>query len=106
MACDSNGKLYGISASTATEGNNGGILYEINKTTGTLREIGDTQVSPKYTQSAVINTSDNTFYWFANEEDEAANLYTVDLTTGKPLWSERYLMEIKSWGLYSRPRSS
>ncbi len=83
MACDSDGKLYGISASTATEGNNGGILYEINKTTGTLREIGDTQVSPKYTQSAVINTSDNTFYWFANEEDEAANLYTVDLTTGE-----------------------
>jgi len=40
-------------------------------------------VSPKYTQSAVINTSDNTFYWFANEEDEAANLYTVDLTTGE-----------------------
>ena len=40
-------------------------------------------MSPKYTQSAVINTSDNTFYWFANEEDEAANLYTVDLTTGE-----------------------
>lgn len=82
MACASDGKLYGISASTATEGNNGGVLYEIDKTTGALREIGDTQVSPKYTQSAVINPADDTFYWFANEEDEAANLYTVDLTTG------------------------
>ncbi len=83
MACASDGKLYGISASTSDEENNGGILYEINKTTGSLREIGDTQVSPKYTQSAVINPSDDTFYWFANEEDEAANLYTVDLSTGE-----------------------
>lgn len=82
MACASDGALYGISASTSDEENNGGILYEINKTTGALREIGDTQVSPKYTQSAVINPSDDTFYWFANEEDESANLYTVDLSTG------------------------
>lgn len=101
MACDSNGKLYGISASTATEGNNGGILYEINKTTGTLREIGDTQVSPKYTQSAVINTSDNTFYWFANEEGEPASSNSVSVGDALlPPYSQDFT-EKNSLGLFT-----
>lgn len=68
---------------TASQTNNGGILYKIDKTTGILTKVGDTGVDPKFFQSAVINPKDDTFYWFANEEDESANLYTVNLSTGE-----------------------
>lgn len=83
MACGSDGTLYGITASTASNGNNGGMLVRIDKKTGKTTKIGDTGVRPKYFQSAVINTDNGNFYWFANEEDESANLYQISLTTGK-----------------------
>ena len=83
MACASDGTLYGITASTASTGNNGGMLVKIDKKTGKTTKIGDTGVRPKYFQSAVINTDNGHLYWFANEEDESANLYDVNLTTGK-----------------------
>jgi len=82
MACAADGTLYGIKASTSSTTNNGGMLVKIDKKTGEITKIGDTGVRPKYFQSAVINTDTNHFYWFANEEDESANLYDVDLTTG------------------------
>ena len=82
MACAADGTLYGITASTSATGNNGGMLVKIDKKDGSLTKIGDTGVRPKYHQSAVIDTATGTFYWFANEEDEAANLYTVNLLTG------------------------
>ena len=83
MGCTKDGTLYGISSNTASQTNNGGILYKIDKTTGILTKVGDTGVDPKFFQSAVINPKDDTFYWFANEEDESANLYTVNLSTGE-----------------------
>lgn len=86
LAASADGQLYGITASTATSSsnNNGGTLVRIDKTTGALTTIGDTGVRPgAYFQSATIDTATGKFYWFANEYDEAANLYTVDLTTGK-----------------------
>lgn len=82
MGCTTDGTLYGISSNTASGSNNGGILYRIDKTTGALTEIGDTGVDPKYFQSAIVDIKKDIFYWFANEEDESANLYTVNLTTG------------------------
>lgn len=82
MGCSSDGTLYGISGNTAAGSNNGGILYKIDKTNGTLTPVGDTGVKPKYFQSAVIDSRSDTFYWFANEEDESANLYIVDLSKG------------------------
>lgn len=85
LAATADGKLYGITASTAASGseNNGGILVSVDKQTGKLTTIGDTGVRPgAYFQSATIDTATGTFYWFANEQDEASNLYTIDLSTG------------------------
>jgi len=45
--------------------------------------IGDTGVRPYFDQSAVINPDSGVFYWLANTQTEDANLYTVDLATGK-----------------------
>ncbi len=86
LASTADGKLYGITASTAAAGsdNNGGVLVSVNKTTGAIDSIGDTGVRPgAYFQSATIDAATGVFYWFANEQDEASNLYTVDLATGK-----------------------
>lgn len=86
LAASADGKLYGITASTASAGseNNGGVLVSVDKSTGAITTIGDTGVKPgAYFQSATIDVATGTFYWFANEQDEASNLYTVDLTTGK-----------------------
>ena len=85
LACTADGRLYGITASTAASGeaNNGGVLVSVDKTTGKLTKVGDTGVRPgAYFQAATIDTGTGVFYWFANEQDEAANLYTVNLTTG------------------------
>lgn len=86
MAAAADGTLYGITASTAAtdSANNGGVLVKVDASTGALTTIGETGVKPgAYFQSATIDANTGTFYWFANEEDESSNLYTVDLTTGK-----------------------
>lgn len=85
MACDRNGILYGITSNTATDTNNGGMLVKIDKKNGEITKIGDTGIKPKYFQSAVIDINSNKFYWFANEEDESANLYEVNLNTGNAI---------------------
>lgn len=85
LAASADGQLYGITASTAASGkaNNGGVLVRVNKATGELTTVGDTGVRPgAYFQSATIDVASGIMYWFANEEDEAANLYTVNLTDG------------------------
>lgn len=85
LACTADGRLYGITASTAATGtaNNGGTLVSVDKTTGKLTKIGDTGVRPgAYFQAATIDAATGVFYWFANEQDAAANLYTVSLITG------------------------
>lgn len=85
MACAADGTLYGITSSTAATGsNNGGVLVKINKTTGELTTIGDTGVKPGlYYQSTVIDPATGTFYWFANEEDESSNLYSINPATAE-----------------------
>lgn len=83
MAFSREGILYGITASTSQTGNNGGMLVSINTENGNITQIGDTGIKPDFFQSAVIDTNNNRFYWFANEEDESANLYDVDITTGE-----------------------
>lgn len=85
MAADSKGQLYGITMSGIDGNGNGGTLVKIDKTTGAFTVIGQTGIKAnKYYQSAVIDPNTDTFYWFAVDDNQNANLYTVDLTTGKP----------------------
>lgn len=83
MAFDTSGQLYGITGSPTEAVDRCGMLVKIDKTTGKCTLVGDTGVKPKFDQSAVIDPATGVFYWFANDVQENANLYTVDLTTGK-----------------------
>lgn len=83
MAFDATGQLYGITGSLSEVTEGSGQLVKIDKTSGTCTAVGATGVMPKYDQSAVIDPATGIFYWFANDASENANLYTVDLTSGK-----------------------
>jgi len=83
MAFDKTGQLWGITASSSQTSADGGFLVRVDKATGELTMIGDTGVRPYFDQSAVINPDSGVFYWLANTQTEDANLYTVDLATGK-----------------------
>ncbi len=83
MAAAPDGTLYGITMKTQSGSQAGGRLVKIDTATGALTEIGATGVTPDYFQSAVIDKSTGVFYWFAVDANQNANLYTVDLATGK-----------------------
>lgn len=83
MAADRQGNLYGITASSSTTSVDGGYLMKINKADGTLTKVGDTGVRPYYDQSAVIDATGKTMYWFANDQNENSNVYAVNLATAE-----------------------
>lgn len=83
MAADRQGNLYGITASSSTTSVDGGYLMKINKADGTLTKVGDTGVRPYYDQSAVIDATGKTMYWFANDQKENSNVYAVNLATAE-----------------------
>lgn len=83
MAADRQGNLYGITASSSTTSVDGGYLMKINKADGTLTKVGDTGVRPYYDQSAVIDATGKTMYWFANDQKENSNVYAVNLETAE-----------------------
>ena len=56
---------------------------KINKADGTLTKVGDTGVRPYYDQSAVIDATGKTMYWFANDQKENSNVYAVNLATAE-----------------------
>ena len=83
MACDSQGQLYGITMTALDGSGTGGNFVKIDKATGEETVLGTTGVNAnRYYQSAVIDTNNDTFYWFSVDDNEAANLYTVSLTDG------------------------
>ncbi len=78
-------RLYAIAA--APSGvvyaiNQSGKLVTVNKDNGTLAEVGNTGVMPKYIQSMTIDEKTGRCYWAAMTEDAKAGLYEVDLETG------------------------
>ncbi len=79
MAClvaNNFGELYGVELLT-------GITYRFNKETGEYVAIGNSGIKPKYMQSACIDPETNIIYWLATLEDETANIYTLNTSTGK-----------------------
>lgn len=72
LACDVDGKLYGI----ATNDN----LYLIDKGTAACTLIGSTGVDAAFTQSMDFDRNSGTLYWL-NSADYT--LYTVDVATGQ-----------------------
>ncbi len=75
MAAAPDGKLYGV--------NTNGMLEEINKNTGAITKIGNTDIKPAtYLQSATIDQSTGRMYWAAFTDTGESGLYEVDLATG------------------------
>ena len=75
LAAAPDGKIYGI--------NTNGMLQEINKTTGAITKIGNTDIKPAtYLQSATIDPSTGRMYWAAFTDTGTSALYEVDLATG------------------------
>ncbi len=86
LACDANGQLYAIRSEGVDFG--GGYLVtssslcKIDKTTGSVTEIGETGQQPQYPSSATIDTATGRMYWNVCPPDGRGILCEVDLTTG------------------------
>lgn len=74
VGCDKNGQYYGISKDA--------ILYKIEKTTGELTEIAQTELPVQYIAGGCINDANNTFLaTFCT--DQQSGLCEINLTTGE-----------------------
>ena len=94
IAANKEGVLYGIGMD--------GILYNINKTTAELTEIGNTGVTPINDQSATFDISTGILYWSAYTQDGGA-LYTVDTKTGAATLVSKYPNGEQFSGLFIIP---
>lgn len=92
LAADRNGTLYGISAADGT-------LYQIDKITAELTQIGKTGVQPFGTQSATFDPSTQTLYWSAYTEDGGA-LYQVNTSNGQASLIATYPDKTQIRGIY------
>ncbi len=75
MMFDNTGQLYWHELSD-------GKLYKMDKTTGEKTLVGSTGIKHQYKTSGCIDLDDNTCY-IANNTDQSAGLYKVDLKTAK-----------------------
>lgn len=74
VGCDKNGQYYGISKDA--------ILYKVEKTTGELTEIAQTQLPVQYIAGGCINDANNTFLaTFCT--DQQSGLAEINLSTGE-----------------------
>lgn len=74
LAADVNGEIYGIDYS--------GNLVKVNKETGRTKKLGNTGVTPAYTQSMTFDFKTNRLYWAATTTS-LTGLYEIDLNTYK-----------------------
>ncbi len=74
LACSYGGQLYGVSRT--------GIFCKINKVTGHVEEIGDTQIQPSYLQSMEFDHTDKTLYWAASSVNETTCIAVIDIESG------------------------
>lgn len=95
MVCTPEGRVYGI--------NGNGMLYEFNKTTGELTEVGSTGMDIKYVQGAVCDPKDGTVYWAAYLSNDRSGLYELDLETASALLIAEFPHNEEVTGLFILP---
>ncbi|MBR1688804.1 MAG: choice-of-anchor J domain-containing protein [Prevotella sp.] len=98
LAADGNGSLFGIGAD--------GNLYKVNKTNATLTLVGATGVHPNYMQSATVDLATGKLYWATTLNNDIANLYEVDTTTGAATLISRFPYDDELIGLYTLSKLS
>lgn len=87
LSADGAGQLYGIALDTDT---GHGVLYSVNKATGTALKIGDTGVKMLTDesgtiatfQSAAFSSANGQLYWAMTNSEYTSALYRVDPSTG------------------------
>ena len=87
LSADGAGQLYGIALDTDT---GHGVLYTVNKVTGTALKIGDTGVKMLTDesgtiaafQSAAFSSVNGQIYWAMTNSEYTSALYRVDPSTG------------------------
>lgn len=87
LSADGAGQLYGIALDQQTRQ---GVLYSVNKLTGTALKIGSTGVkmltdangSMAYFQTAAFSQANGRLYWAVTNSDGASALYQVDVVSG------------------------
>jgi hypothetical protein len=75
LACSLSGILYGVSSV--------GMFCSIDKTTGTITEIGATGESPLFLQSMAFDHKSGRLLWAMCNFDDEGKLMEIDVTTGK-----------------------
>lgn len=98
IAINAEGTLYGI-------GQNG-KLYQVSTADASLKEIGNTGITPSYLQSATIDLATGKFYWATTTTANKAGLYVVDTTTGKATLVSDFAHGEEVVGLYSLSKLS
>ena len=94
LACSYEGDMYAIDGEE-------GILWKINKETGSATEIGATYEIPAlYLQSMEFDHETNTLYWAANDTRDNGFLSKIDLETGESTWIDILGNDAQVVGLY------
>ncbi|MCM1320384.1 MAG: hypothetical protein NC217_08410 [Muribaculaceae bacterium] len=81
MGIDSNSQIYAVRYEYTT-GVTNSTLCKIDKSSGTVTEVGACGVDSEYLGGATIDPKTNRMYWAVSPADETGNLYEVNLTTG------------------------
>jgi hypothetical protein len=97
VAANNQGEIYGITS--------GGHLVKIDKYSGKLTDIGNTNISPYYMQSAAFDEN-GTFYWAASFTDGSTGLFTVNLETAKVTLLSAFTNEEEITALYAEPAAA
>ncbi len=91
LSADAAGQLYAILLDTS---NAEGVLYTVNKQTGTALKIGSTGVkmytdpsgTMSYYQTAAFSSADGNLYWAVADKDGSSGIYRIDVSTGEAVY--------------------
>lgn len=97
VAANEQGEMYGITS--------GGYLVKIDKYSGNLTTIGNTNISPSYLQSATFDEN-GTFYWAAGFSDGSTGLFTVNLETARVTLVSAFNDDQEVVALYAEPSAA
>ena len=78
MVCDAEGVLYAVG--------HDGVLYNVDKNSGEMTEIGSTGITPMFAQSAAIDPNSGLCYWVSLAPDASSCLVELNLKTAETGW--------------------
>lgn len=92
FSIDKQGQFYAIKIDSST---GEGILVKIDRSTGSLTDVGPTGFFPVNNSSATIDTKTNRMFWSVSPSDKSGQLVEVNLQTGVGTLITQY--DNKAW---------